>query len=170
MARCSVLKEAGHRSSQFYPCTKIPVPKHYKLIKNMHNHFPWRIMVQGSYTYLISEFSRLCLLLSLVEVHQEEASLRAGANHAVWGKILMLDHNYWGVSELIWVSTLGDGFPRMGAWSSNWLGGHIKVELVLPCEPGTRSELSQLLVAREKTSQAVAQPFSWGLPEGPHLR
>lgn len=101
MARCSVLKEAGHLSLQFHSRTKIPVPKHYKLTKTMHNHFPWWIMVQGRYTYLISEFSRLCLLLSLVEVHQEEASLRAGANHAVWGKILMLDHNHWGVSELI---------------------------------------------------------------------
>lgn len=62
-----------------------------------------------------------CLLLSPVKVCQEEIFLGAESSHSVRGKMVLLDYKDWGMKELIWVSTSGNGLSVWGVWLLNHL-------------------------------------------------
>lgn len=73
---------------------------------------------QASLSYLLQS---ACLLLSPVEVCQEEIFLGPESSHGVRGKMVLLDYKDWGIKELIWVSTSGNGLSVRGVWLLNRL-------------------------------------------------
>lgn len=52
---------------------------------------------------------------------QQEIFLGTESNHGIRGKMLLLDYKQWGIKELVWVSTSGDGL-------SEQLGNHVMVQ------------------------------------------